>query len=141
MRAPVRSGEDRLRRGCENLAAVLERTHTQCGQRHARLAAAAGAGCAGTVTGPGVERLSDGKVQALVERGGGHRTPVGRLGDGELRYLALDLVLLTGPGVLAMEAVGEVPSAMQTLTVLADGLAAASEARGTAGVTVVDLEP
>ncbi|MET9582243.1 ATP-binding protein [Streptomyces sp. NPDC006539] len=174
MRAPVPSGEDRLRRGCENLAAVLERTHTQCGQRHARLVAAAGAGCAGTVTGLGVERLSDGKVQALVERDGGHRTPVGRLGDGELRYLALALVLLTGPGVLAMEAAGEVPSAMQTLTVLADGLdrdldgrqlrrllalaasigaaghlrlvgtvaeAAASEARRTAGVTVVDLEP
>lgn len=39
-----------------------------------------------------------------------------------MRYLALALVLLTGPGVLAMDAAGEVPSAMQTLTVLADGL-------------------
>ncbi|WP_328886487.1 AAA family ATPase [Streptomyces sp. NBC_00316] len=122
MRAPVPSGEDRLRRGCDNLAAVLERTHTQCGQRHARLVAAAAAGCAGTVTGLGVERLRDGTVRAVVEREDGHRTPVQRLGDGELRYLALALVLLTGPGVLAMEAAGEVPSAMQTLTVLADGL-------------------
>lgn len=122
MRAPVPSGEDRLRRGCDNLAAVLERTHTQCAQRHARLVAAAAAGCAGTVTGLGVERLGDGTVRAVVEREDGHRTPVERLGDGELRYLALALVLLTGPGVLAMEAAGEVPSAMQTLTVLADGL-------------------
>ncbi|MER7811804.1 ATP-binding protein [Streptomyces sp900116325] len=121
-----------------------------------------------------VAGTTEGQVRALVERDGGHRTPVGRLGDGELRYLALALVLLTGPGVLAMEAAGEVPSAMQTLTVLADGLdrdldgrqlrrllalaasigaaghlrlvgtiteAAASEARGTAGVTVVDLDP
>ncbi|MFC8278147.1 ATP-binding protein [Streptomyces sp. NPDC057271] len=49
-------------------------------------------------------------------------TPLGRLGDGELRYLALALVLLTGPGVLAMDQLAEVPSAMRTLTVLADGL-------------------
>ncbi|MEU6986087.1 ATP-binding protein [Streptomyces sp. NPDC046324] len=49
-------------------------------------------------------------------------TPLGRLGDGELRYLALSLVLLTGPGVLAMDQLAEVPAAMRTLTVLADGL-------------------
>ncbi|MCT4352420.1 ATP-binding protein [Streptomyces sp. Je 1-79] len=49
-------------------------------------------------------------------------TPFGRLGDGELRYLALALVLLTGPGVLAMDQLAEVPAAMRTLTVLADGL-------------------
>jgi hypothetical protein len=48
-------------------------------------------------------------------------TPLGRLGDGELRYLALALVLLTGPGVLAMDQLAEVPDAMRTLTVLADG--------------------
>ena len=29
--------------------------------------------------------------------------PVERLGDGELRYIALALVLLTGPGVLEMD--------------------------------------
>ncbi|MFD8818165.1 ATP-binding protein, partial [Streptomyces sp. NPDC059627] len=43
------------------------------------------------------------------------------LGDGELRYLALALVLFTGPGVLAVDAPGEVPDAMRGLTVLADG--------------------
>jgi hypothetical protein len=74
------------------------------------------------VTELGVERSTDGLLRAVVGRGGGRVTPVGRLGDGELRYLALALVLLTGPGVLAVDAAGEVPSAMQTLTVLADGL-------------------
>ncbi|MFJ8851040.1 ATP-binding protein [Streptomyces sp. NPDC102437] len=122
MRAPVPAGDGRLRRGCDNLAAVLERTHTQCAQRHARLVAAAHAGCAGTVTALGVERLPDGLLRAVLGRGGGRATPAGRLGDGELRYLALALVLLTGPGVLAVDTAGEVPSAMQTLTVLADGL-------------------
>ncbi|MFJ1547220.1 ATP-binding protein [Streptomyces sp. NPDC088246] len=122
MRAPVPAGDGRLRRGCDNLAAVLERTHTQCAQRHARLVAATHAGCAGPVTALGVERLADGLLRATVGRGGGHETPVGRLGDGELRYLALALVLLTGPGVLAVDAAGEVPWAMQTLTVLADGI-------------------
>ncbi|GGV87114.1 biotin transporter BioY [Streptomyces gelaticus] len=122
MRAPVPPGDGRLRRGCDNLAAVLERSRKQCAQRHARLVAAAHAGCAGPVTALGAERLTDGSLRATVGRGGGRSTPVGRLGDGELRYLALALALLTGPGTLAVDAAGEVPSAMQTLTVLADGL-------------------
>ncbi|MER7957835.1 ATP-binding protein [Streptomyces sp. NPDC096030] len=159
MRAPVPKGEGRLRRGCDNLAEVLHRTATECARRHARLAAVAGAGCAGVVTGLRVEELPDATVRAFLERGprgaaggqgggapgapggqgsgapgapGGFAipaprgvpvvTPLGRLGDGELRYLALALVLLTGPGVLAMDQLAEVPSAMRTLTVLADGL-------------------
>ncbi|MEU6882226.1 ATP-binding protein [Streptomyces sp. NPDC046712] len=141
MRAPVPAGEGRLRRGCDNLAEVLHRTRTDCPRRHARLASVAGAGCAGTVTGVGVEELADGRVRAVLERavaqagaayvraGAGASpamprptaTPLGRLGDGELRYLALALVLLTGPGVLAMDQLAEVPDAMRTLTVLADG--------------------
>lgn len=120
MRAPVPTGEGRLRRGCDNLAEVLHRTSTDCPRRHARLASVAGAGCAGPVAGLGVEELPDGRVRAVLERG--VPTPLGRLGDGELRYLALALVLLTGPGVLAMDQLGEVPDAMRTLTVLADGL-------------------
>lgn len=121
MRAPVPAGDDRLRRGCDNLAAVLERTHTRCVRRHARLVAAARAGCARPVTALGVERSADGLVRATLGRDGGGSTPLGRLGDSELRYLAHALVLLLGPGVLAVDAVGEVPSALQTLTVLADG--------------------
>jgi hypothetical protein len=66
------------------------------------------------------EPLGDGTVRGLLDRGNGFRTPFARLGDGELRYLAHALVLLTGPGVLEVDPAGEVPAAMQTLTVLAD---------------------
>ncbi|WP_229869136.1 ATP-binding protein [Streptomyces inusitatus] len=122
MRRPAALADGRLRRGCDNLAEVLHRTREQCGRRHARLAAAAGAGCAGDVVDLAVEELSDGTVRALLARGGRRPpTPLGRLGDGELRYLGLALVLLTGPGVLAMDQAAEVPSALQSLTVLADG--------------------
>jgi hypothetical protein len=68
------------------------------------------------------EPLPADMVRALLDRGDGSRTELGRLGDGELRYLALALVLLTGPGVLEVDPAGEVPAAMQTLTVLADNL-------------------
>ncbi|WP_069169283.1 AAA family ATPase [Streptomyces griseus] len=131
MRAAVPVGEGRLTSGCDNLAEVLYRTHSQCAQRHARLVAGADAGCAGRVTGLGVERLEDGRVLARTERGPGHSTPLGRLGDGELRYLALALVLLTGPHVLVVDPVAEVPSAMQALTVLADGFDRCMDARQT----------
>ncbi|MFH8568059.1 biotin transporter BioY [Streptomyces sp. NPDC017993] len=63
-----------------------------------------------------------GGVQAVVDRGALGVMPVEQLGDGELRFLALALVLLTGPGVLAMDPAGEIPSAQQQLTVMADGM-------------------
>ncbi|WP_369149500.1 ATP-binding protein [Streptomyces sp. R44] len=122
MRAPVPPGEGRLRRDCGNLAEVLHRTHTECPRRHHRLAAVAGAGCRGPVTGVGVQELPEGIVRAVLERGGRPATPLDRLGDGELRYLALALTLLTGPGVLEMDRIAEVPDAMQSLTLLTDGL-------------------
>jgi hypothetical protein len=133
MRAAVPLGAGRLLRGCGNLAEVLWRTRAECGRRHGLLVDALRAGCAGPVRDllaerqPGeVGRIGgiggiDGTVQALLDRGDGLRTPLGRLGDGELRYLALSLVLLTGPGVLEVDTAGEVPAALQTLTVLADG--------------------
>lgn len=122
MRRPVPAGAGRLRRGCDNLAEVLHRTRSECAKRHARLASAARMGCAGAVADVAVEELAGGQVRALLARGGAlGSTPVGRLGEGELRYLGLALVLLTGPGVLAMDQVAEVPVAYQSLTVLADG--------------------
>ncbi|MEV5970173.1 ATP-binding protein [Streptomyces sp. NPDC051921] len=130
MRAPVPVGAGRLRRDCRNLAEVLHRTATECSRRHSRLAAFAGAGCVGPVTALGLREFEEsGTVQAVLERPGRAATPLSRLGDGELRYLALGLVLLTGPGVLAMDPVAEVPQAMQTLTVLADGLDHGLDAR------------
>nr|WP_262387226.1 ATP-binding protein [Streptomyces sp. TRM49041] len=138
MRQPVAPGEGRLRRGCDNLAEVLYRTRADCTRRHARLTAMARAGCAGAVRGLDAELLPDGTVRGTLERTvpvrrgsaggvaerGGERvvgTPLGRLGDGELRYLALALVLLTGPRVLAVDQAAEVPGPMQALTVVADG--------------------
>ncbi|MEV5609493.1 ATP-binding protein [Streptomyces sp. NPDC052225] len=121
MRTPVTPRADRLLTGCDNLAAVLRRTRAECGNRHALLVATARAGLAGPVADVLAETLPDGAVRAVVDRGDGHRTPVERLADGELRYLALALVLLTGPRVLEVDPAAEVPEAYQTLTVLADG--------------------
>ncbi|MFD8569999.1 AAA family ATPase [Streptomyces sp. NPDC057694] len=122
MRAPVSSRADRLLGGCDNLAAVLRRTRSECGNRHALLVAAARAGLAGPVLDVLAEPAGrDGSVRACIDRGDGLRTPVERLADGELRYLALALVLLTGPRVLEVDAAAEVPEAYQTLTIAADG--------------------
>ncbi|MGV9456809.1 ATP-binding protein [Streptomyces sp. NPDC003635] len=122
MRVPVPTGSGRLLGGCDNLADVLWRTRVECARRHQLLVTAARAGCRGPVTDVLSEPLGDGTVRGVLDRGGGTRTEFGRLGDGELRYLALTLVLLTGPGVLELDPPGEVPPAMRTLTVLADGL-------------------
>ncbi|MCT7356372.1 ATP-binding protein [Streptomyces sp. 15-116A] len=122
MTAPVPTGTGRLLGGCDNLAAVLWRTRTECGRRHALLVDALRTGCAGPVADLLAEPCGDGRVRALLDRGDGTRTELGRLGDGELRHLALALVLLTGPGVLEVDAPGEVPDALRTLTVLADNL-------------------
>ncbi|MFD7431936.1 ATP-binding protein [Streptomyces sp. NPDC059818] len=152
MRTPVPTDEGRLRRDCGNLAAVLHAARNGQGQgqdqrlgqgqgqgqgqglgqrqvyryghgrRHARLVALANAGCARAVTGIDVERPADGLVRAVVARGDGPGTPLERLGDGELRYLALAVALIMGPGTDPADGDSEVPQALQTLTVLADGL-------------------
>lgn len=122
MRAAVPIGDGRLLRDCGNLADVLWRTRAECGRRHGQLVTAVRTGCAGPVVDVLAEPLNDGMLRAVLDRGDGLRTGFERLGDGELRYAALALVLLTGPGVLEVDPPGEVPAAMQTLTVLADGL-------------------
>lgn len=129
MRGAVPLGEGRLTRDCANLAEVLWRTRTECGRRHAVLVSALGEGCTGPVTDLLAEPAGDGLVRAVLDRGDGVRTPLGLLGDGELRHLALALVLLTGPGVLEVDPVGEVPAALQSLTVLADGFDRAQDVR------------
>ncbi|MFF7231687.1 biotin transporter BioY [Streptomyces sioyaensis] len=79
-----------------------------------------GGGSSGAQAGPGAADAEG--VRAVLDRGELGELPVEQLGDGELRFLALALVLLTGPDVLAMDPVGEVPSAHQQMTVLADGM-------------------
>jgi energy-coupling factor transporter ATP-binding protein EcfA2 len=123
MRSPVRTGDGMLRSGCDNLSAVLRRTETECRTRHAALVGAMRAVCAPPVEGLTVLPAGNGtSVVAAVDRGPLGMVPVDRLGDGELRFLALGLVLLTGPGVLEVDTSGEIPAAVQVLTVLADGL-------------------
>ncbi|MDK9496471.1 ATP-binding protein [Streptomyces katrae] len=125
MRAPVPAGEGRLRTDCGNLADVLRRTRHECGTRHALLAGAARTGCTGPVAGLDVRAAAGGAglVAAVLDRGPGRpATGLDRLGAGELRFLALALVLLTGPGVLEVDPAAELLSARQALTVLADGL-------------------
>ncbi|KOG76962.1 biotin transporter BioY, partial [Kitasatospora aureofaciens] len=119
------AGDGRLRTACDNLPAVLGRTSRECARRHAVLVEAVRDGCAGPVEGLRAEPVElAGKVgmRALVERGALPAMPLEQLGDGELRYVALALVLLTGPEVLAMDPVGEVLSARQVLGLMADGM-------------------
>jgi predicted ATPase len=117
----VPTGSGRLLGGCDNLADVLWRTRAECGRRHAQFVEAVAAGCAGPVVDVLAEPTGHGTVRALLDRGDGLRTDFARLGDGELRYMALALVLLTGPGVLEVDPPREVPAALRALTVLADG--------------------
>ncbi|MFT2015653.1 ATP-binding protein [Streptomyces sp. 796.1] len=177
MRGPAMRSDGQLRSACDNLAAVLYRTHKECGTRHAALVTAVRDGCAGpavkelTVEGAGADartgarsgptesdgriaphgprttggqaRTGDGRgsgggtgtgrsgagLRAVLGRGEFGSMPVDRLGDGELRYLGLALVLLTGPGVLDVDPVADVLPALQTLTVLADGFDRCLDAR------------
>lgn len=122
MREPVAPGEGRLLADCGNLADVLRRTRLECGTRYGLLTAAARTGCAGRVAGLDVRAPEGGPVTGLLDRGPERPpTELSRLGAGELRFLALALVLLTGPGVLDVDPAAELLSARQTLTVLADG--------------------
>ncbi|ANZ15747.1 hypothetical protein SNOUR_12165 [Streptomyces noursei ATCC 11455] len=142
--------EGRLRSSCDNLSAVLERTSRECSRRHAVLVAAVREACSGPVDGlravprqPDAATVADAvaageadgaaalgrqatpdprDLRTVLDRGVLGEMPVEQLGDGELRFLALALVLLTGPGVLAMDPAGEIPSALQQMTVMADGM-------------------
>jgi energy-coupling factor transporter ATP-binding protein EcfA2 len=144
MRGAVRLGDGRLRASCENLSAVLARTEGECVTRHAALVNAMRAACSPPVEGlttlPAMPPTAKGgparlrtddlltgdpavdSVIAAVDRGPLGLIPIDRLGDGELRFLALALVLLTGPGVLDVDTSSELLPAGQVLTVLADGL-------------------
>ncbi|EFG64503.1 biotin transporter BioY [Streptomyces sp. SPB074] len=120
MRPPAAAGDGLLRGDCANLAEVLHRAERECRTRYGFLEAAVREGCAGAVDGLATSLLPDGGIVARLLRPDGPGTPLAHLGAGELRHLALALVLLTGPGVLDLDPASEVPGALQTLTVLAD---------------------
>jgi hypothetical protein len=98
MRDPVSASDTLLRGGCDNVAAVLRRTRSECGVRHGLLTEAVRAGCAGPVRDLATDVVDDGRdrglMRALLVRGQeaareGGRTPLEWLGDGELRYIAV----------------------------------------------------
>ncbi|WP_405487881.1 ATP-binding protein [Streptomyces sp. NBC_00096] len=134
MREPAAQGEGRLLGDCANLADVLRRTRLECATRYGLLTEAARNGCAGPVAGLDVRvPAGGGPVTGLLDRGAVRPpTELARLGAGELRFLSLALVLLTGPGVLAMDPAAELLSARQALTVLADGFDRDLDGRQTA---------
>ncbi|MFE6778709.1 ATP-binding protein [Streptomyces sp. NPDC057702] len=135
-----------VREGCAG-PAVTELTVEGAGQRDGAAETAERAPISGRRTGTPARGLGEGRLATADRRGmpaerraalgGAGRSGVGvravlglgefghmpmdRLGDGELRYLGLALVLLTGPGVLDVDPVADVLPALQTLTVLADG--------------------
>ncbi|GFH68270.1 MULTISPECIES: ATP-binding protein [Streptomyces] len=137
MRAPVPVAGGRLLPGCDNLADVLLRTRTECAIRHGLLVSAVREAALRPVHDVLAELRPGGAVEAVLDRGAGPRTPLARLGDGELRHLALALVLLTGPGVLEVDPAAEVPGAYQCLTVLADGLDRDLDARQLRGLVAL----
>ncbi|MFE1763390.1 biotin transporter BioY [Streptomyces angustmyceticus] len=104
----------------EGLRAVLRQSGAAGDGATDAPAAVGHAGAEGTHGVPGAGGAAG--VRAVLDRGELGELPVEQLGDGELRFLALALVLLTGPDVLAMDPVGEVPSAHQQMTVMADGM-------------------
>ncbi|MGI5260761.1 biotin transporter BioY [Streptomyces angustmyceticus] len=104
----------------EGLRAVLRQSGAAGDGATDAPAAVGRAGAEGTHGVPGAGGAAG--VRAVLDRGELGELPVEQLGDGELRFLALALVLLTGPDVLAMDPVGEVPSAHQQMTVMADGM-------------------
>ncbi|GAB2601645.1 ATP-binding protein [Streptomyces capparidis] len=121
MRGWVDAGEGRLHASARNLSAVVRRTEAECRVRHRLLGEALRAVCPYEVAGVRAVPGPAGTVMAAVDRAGLGPVPAALLGGGELRALALALVLLTGPGVLAVDA-AEVPDALQLLTVAADDL-------------------
>ncbi|MFD0166076.1 biotin transporter BioY [Streptomyces decoyicus] len=113
-----------VREACAGPVEGLRAVPRQPGEPGEGAAAGPGAVGRGGSAGPqaGAGTVGAAGVRAVLDRGELGELPVEQLGDGELRFVALALVLLTGPGVLAMDPVGEVPSAHQQMTVMADGM-------------------
>ncbi|GGO91165.1 biotin transporter BioY [Wenjunlia tyrosinilytica] len=118
MRGWVAARDGLLHPSARNVSAVVGRTENECRIRHGLLGDAMRALCPYPVERVTAVRGESGNVMAAVDRGRLGLMPVELMGEGELRALAFALVLLTGPGILAMD-VAEVPDALQLLTVLA----------------------
>ncbi|MCU7824763.1 AAA family ATPase [Kitasatospora sp. DSM 101779] len=110
-----------------NISAVLARLENECSRRYGRLLKAVQAAAPHPLLGLEVARRGEDaqqRLMAVFDEGVLGRTGADQASDGMLRLLAFAAVLLTGAGVLDVDAAAEVPSAHRQLTVLAEDLGA-----------------
>ncbi|WP_405013302.1 AAA family ATPase [Kitasatospora sp. NBC_01539] len=110
-----------------NISAVLARLERECSRRYGRLLKAVQAAAPHPLLGLQVARRgadTQERLMAVFDEGVLGRTGADQASDGMLRLLAFAAVLLTGAGVLDVDAAAEVPSAHRQLTVLAEDLGA-----------------
>ncbi|MFD9126317.1 AAA family ATPase [Kitasatospora sp. NPDC059571] len=120
-----------------NISAVLARLEGECSRRYGRLLKAVQAAAPHPLLGLDVARRgSDAqeRLMAVFDEGVLGRTGADQASDGMLRLLAFAAVLLTGAGVLDVDAAAEVPPAHRQLTVLAEDIGAGLGAEQTASL-------
>ncbi|MFF7632180.1 AAA family ATPase [Kitasatospora sp. NPDC008050] len=117
----------RLLPNAANLSAVLARLQGECPRRYGRLLKAVQAAAPHPLLGLDVARRgtqAQERLLAVFDEGVLGRTGADQASDGMLRVLAFAAVLLTGAGVLDLDAAIEVPWARRQLAVLAEDLGA-----------------
>ncbi|MFC9327866.1 AAA family ATPase [Kitasatospora sp. NPDC057015] len=110
-----------------NISALLARLQNECSRRYVNLLKAVQSAAPHPLLGLDVARRGAGaeeRVLAVFDEGVLGRTGADQASDGMLRHLAFAAVLLTGAGVLDVDAAAEVPWAHRQLTVLAEDLGA-----------------
>ncbi|MFE2725096.1 AAA family ATPase [Kitasatospora sp. NPDC059327] len=116
----------RLLSTAANISAVIARLSNECGRRYGRLLRVVQSAAPHPLLGLDLARRGTGadeRVLAVFDEGVLGRTGADQASDGMLRHLAFAAVLLTGAGVLDLDA-AEVPWAQRQLTVLAEDLGA-----------------
>ncbi|MFJ5117666.1 AAA family ATPase [Kitasatospora sp. NPDC088548] len=117
----------RLLSTAANISAVIARLSNECGRRYGQLLRVVQSAAPHPLLGLDLAHRGTGadqRVLAVFDEGVLGRTGVDQASDGMLRHLAFAAVLLTGAGVLDLDAAAEVPWAHRQLTVLADDLGA-----------------
>ncbi|MFI9332728.1 AAA family ATPase [Kitasatospora sp. NPDC052868] len=117
----------RLVSSAANISAVIARLAGECARRYGQLLRVVQSAAPHPLLGLDLARRGEGdreRVLAVFDEGVLGRTGADQASDGMLRHLAFAAVLLTGAGVLDVDAAAEVPWAHRQLTVLAEDLGA-----------------
>ncbi|MFI6847370.1 ATP-binding protein [Kitasatospora sp. NBC_00085] len=117
----------RLLSTAANISSVVARLSGECARRYGRLLRVVQSAAPYPLLGLDLARRGTGageRVLAVFDEGVRGRTGADQASDGMLRHLAFAAVLLTGAGVLDLDAAAEVPWAHRQLTVLAEDLGA-----------------